>query len=262
MAYHISYIGLLLALSVVCCNAAEQQHLRGRGNQKTERTLHDIFLTAYRIVSPQQSHHKRIQTIPAVNNNSDLKSTYIQQCQSYLLDDPSITNDGIISQVDFANMLLNQCQQLDMCPHKKLKFEQLDINLQLKFINGICYHQDRVDKFNCIKNLNVMWLEGELFGFELDGDEDVDTLVYDMCTDTYTDAVKMGFARTNGKKLMCLFSALLLDIRSTNINCIIDSIHACSTNPFPQYCIAYYEAFTDTFKWSFKTACVSNNLSF
>ena len=86
-----------------------------------------------------------------------------------------------------------------MCPYKKLKFEQLDINLQLKFINGICYHQDRVDKFICIKSLNVMWLEGKLFGFELDGDEDVDTLVYDMCTDTYADAVKMGLARTNGK---------------------------------------------------------------
>ena len=200
MAYRISYIGFLLSLlSVVCCNAVEQQHLRGRGNQKTERTLHDIFLTALdEDVSPQQSHHKRIQTIPTANN-SDLKRTYIQQCQSYLLDNPSITNDGIISQVDFANMLLSQCQQLDMCPYKKLKFEQLDINLQLKFINGICYHQDRVDKFNCIKNLNVMWLEGDLFGFELDGDEDVDTLVYDMCTDTYADAVKMGFARSNGK---------------------------------------------------------------
>jgi len=199
MAYRISYIGLLLALSVVSCNAAEQQHLRGRGNQKKERSLNGIFSTAYRIVSPQQSYNKRMQTIPTVNNN-DLKSTYIQQCQTYLLDDSSFTNDGIISQVDFANMLLNQCQlELDMCPYKKLKFEQLDINLQLKFINGICYHQDRVDKFNCIKNLNVMWLEGELFGFELDGDEDVDTLVYDMCTDTYTDAVKMGFARSNGK---------------------------------------------------------------
>ena len=159
MAYRISYIGLLLALSVlVCCNAIEQQHLRGRGNQKTVRALDGIFSTAYRILSPQQSYHKRIQTIPAANNNDVLKSTYIQQCQSYLLDDSSITNDGIISQVDFANMLLNQCQlELDMCPHKKLKFEQLDINLQLKFINGICYHQDRVDKFNCIKSSSC-WL--------------------------------------------------------------------------------------------------------
>ena len=110
MAYRISY-RLLLALSVlVCCNAIEQQHLRGRGNQKKERSLNGIFSTADRIVSPQQSYLKRMQTIPTVNN--DLKSTYIQQCQSYLLDDSSIANDGIISQVDFANMLLNQCQQL------------------------------------------------------------------------------------------------------------------------------------------------------
>ena len=177
---------------------AMEHHLRGNAPPPTraDNALNDVFALALRREESTTLIHpsRRIQT-------SDVHDAYVQECESYLLD-PSIANDGIISQTDFANMLLYQCHLDDECADTfpSLKFEQLDLNLQLKFINGICYHDAVAERVKCIQNLNDMWVEGDEFGFVVDDtDDDVDMLVHEMCSKTFVDAVEMGLARSLGK---------------------------------------------------------------
>ena len=192
---------MLLALSVGTSYTnvqAMEHHLRGNAPPPTraDNALNDVFALALRREESTTLIHpsRRIQT-------SDVHDAYVQECESYLLD-PSIANDGIISQTDFANMLLYQCHLDDECADTfpSLKFEQLDLNLQLKFINGICYHDAVAERVKCIQNLNDMWVEGDEFGFVVDDtDDDVDMLVHEMCSKTFVDAVEMGLARSLGK---------------------------------------------------------------
>ena len=147
------HIYMLLVLSVSCNAAVEHRHLRGGYQRETDIALDNVFSLALRDenVTPDQT-SRRIQTAPW----NDVQSTYINDCTTYLLD-PDITNDGIISQKEFANMLLHQCRLEEMCKKgpRRYKFEKLNLNLQLKFINGICYHDDRADKFNCIQKVRT-----------------------------------------------------------------------------------------------------------
>ena len=192
---------VLFALQATLPIAAGGNHrLRGVLLKKTGAS-HDIFSSALRDKAwllDRSSSGRRVQQAA---NGGDLRDEWTKGCAS-LLAREDVVEDGIISQNEFATMLLSQCGgRLDgPCPHKgkKLKFEQLDTNLQLDFIRGICPQEEVEDRIDCIYNLNEMWLETDAFGFET-GDENVDVLVHDMCFETYSDAVEMGFAGSSGE---------------------------------------------------------------
>jgi len=212
----------LLAMSsaagnVVLVAAVDGQRLRGGRKMADGYSYNDIFSLALRdsdgdgslgFGSPRsRSRSRRIQVQDGNSNNDDLEAQYVNECISYLLA-KDIASDGIISQNDFAQMLLHQCN-LDndtdhTCPQfkGKLKFENIDLALQLKFIDGICHHESFADRYDCIHGLNQMWLEGNEFGFRVTEDgigeveEEVGDLVKEMCKDTYVEAIVMGFARS------------------------------------------------------------------
>lgn len=192
---------VFFALQAALPIAAGGNHrLRGVLPKKTGAS-HDIFSSALRDKAwllDRSSSGRRVQQAA---NGGDLRDEWTKGCIS-LLAREDVVEDGIISQNEFATMLLSQCRgRLDgPCPHKgkKLKFEQLDTNLQLDFIRGICPQEEVEDRIDCIYNLNEMWLETDAFGFET-GDENVDVLVHDMCFETYSDAVEMGFAGSSGE---------------------------------------------------------------
>lgn len=226
---HIIVVVMLLSATTIDNPVHAACNLRG-GHQTTDHSsANDIFSLALRDESLLLGSQRRIQAIPADGQDG---GEYIQQCESFL-SDPNVADDGIISQIDFADMLLHQCHLDNLCPNKfTLKFEQLDVPLQLKFIKGICHHEELTDRFDCIRDLEDMWLEGDEFGFDADA-EDVDDLVKDMCLETFVDAVEMGFAMTQGE----------LDVLCS-CNCVCDkskltssllNVFLCSTNGHPKH---------------------------
>ena len=207
----------VLALSVSGCNtalAANGKNIRLRDGSTAPSSLDDVFAIALNDGPMPLDRSRRVQLIPSANvndENDDPQTEYIQDCESYLFEQ-TVLHDGIISQQDFVAMLLHQCrQQLDTtCPYRgnnKLKFEQLDLTLQLKFIKGICHHEELADRFDCIQDLNDMWMSGNKFGFQVNSQE-LDSLVRDMCIETYVDAAGMGFVRTSSGKFGCTLNSV------------------------------------------------------
>ena len=150
--------------------------------------FHDSFSTS--LLRPTQQRRARA---------DNLLSDYVHECTSFLLSQ-NVLADGIISQNEFVDFMLLQCRAEDICPNDtKLQFEQLDISVQLKFIMGICSHEDFADRSNCIYDLHDQWLENKLFGFKVNESDNTQSLIRNMCTEVYVDAVKMGFTRTTGE---------------------------------------------------------------
>ena len=125
--------------------------------------------------------------------------------------------DGIISQMEFTRFLIHHCIQQGLCDDRTIiTFEELDVGLQLDFILGVCSHEEQEMKAQCIRDLEIMWREGDQFGFDVN-DNDMDSLsmdVGDMCEQAYDHVVEMGLAKTQGTNSMhysyLLFSLHLL----------------------------------------------------
>lgn len=175
--------------------ATTGKFLRGR------RSLNDVFNLALRahtsstasLLAPQQRRRERA---------DNLLDEYVQRCNTFLTSEDAVA-DGIISQDEFVDFMLMQCRAEGVCPEgTTLKFEQLDINVQLKFIMGVCSQEDYIDRSNCIYDLHDQWLENKLFGFRTNDESDnTQSLIHNMCTEVYVDAVRMGFTSTTGKRL-------------------------------------------------------------
>ena len=131
---------------------------------------------------------------------------YAQQCSTFLTSQEVIA-DGIISQDEFTDFMITQCRAEDICAENtKITFDQLDLDVQLKFIAGICAEEDFTEKSNCIYDLHDMWIDSRIFGLRTNGEiDDVKSLIHAMCAEVYFDAVKMGFARTTGKCALFVF---------------------------------------------------------
>ena len=128
--------------------------LRGR------RSLNGAFNLALRAHDSSAS-----SPLPPQQRRREQDDEYVQQCSAFLTSE-NVVADGIISQDDFVDFMLTQCQAEGVCSEETtLGFEQLDINVQLKFIMGVCSQEDFTDRSNCIYNLHDQWLENEIFGF-------------------------------------------------------------------------------------------------
>ena len=125
---------------------------------------------------------------------------YVESCRSYLLA-PETVEDGLVSQSDFAAFLLEHCRSQQLCQHRfRLVFENLDVSIQLKFINGICrYGAEVSDRFECILELNSMYVEGNRFGF-LTGDPQLEWRVEEMCSASFSEVAAMGLTRSEGER--------------------------------------------------------------
>ena len=190
---------LLLMSAVSFCAAVAVGAAANKGKfLRGRRPLNDVFSAALRVHDPASSSPLPLQRRRARADN--VLDEYVHQCSTFLTSE-NVVADGIISQDEFVEFMLLQCRAEDVCPEKtKLTFEQLDINVQLKFVMGVCSQQDFTERSNCIYNLHDQWLESKLFGFSTyDENENTQSLIHSMCTEVYVDAVKMGFARTAGK---------------------------------------------------------------
>ena len=125
---------------------------------------------------------------------------YVRRCKRYLLS-PQSTEDEILSQINYTDMLVDQCRLNDQCLLPiAVTFDQLDVALQMAFIDGLCPSATLTndDRFECISNLYEMWLDGGVFGFHAD-DPDIGDLVSNMCVSTYPAAVNSGIAKSVGE---------------------------------------------------------------
>lgn len=206
------------------------RHLRGGAIRRQEQQRRHLFHSFNPTVdiywlalhhhdnhpSPLPASHRQIQdSTPPTNNVHDdaRRHSFVQQCTSFLLSS-DIIHDGIISQIDFVDMLLHQCRLENLCNNGlKLNFGQLDVSLRKKFIRGICNpstsgdvdgdgdgdHPPEESRFECIYKLYEMMREESIFGFDANV-AGVDVLVKDMCYETYPGAVDFGFvSRTQGE---------------------------------------------------------------
>lgn len=159
------------------------------------RHLHDIFSIALHEIPSPPSPRRRARA------DNLLLNEYIHECSEFLAS-PDVIADGIISQNEFVDFLFMKCRAEEICPlEMNLKFEQLDLNLQLKFIRGICYHENFAELSKCIHDLHSMWLKENTFGFRIDG-SDTQSLIHNLCTEVYVDVKKMGLTRTAGKRIL------------------------------------------------------------
>ncbi len=188
MRVTIKYLSLLI--SAISLGVDGSQLLRG----SRRRLQDDVFNVAIYHEPSQKS--RRVQS---TTNSLHLHNDYVAACSTYLTS-PEVTEDGIISQHEFVDFLLNQCHFEEICPKKmKLNFEKLDVNVQMKFIRGICYQEDFVDRSRCIYGLHEMWLDENMFGFRTGEDDDTQSLVQNMCSEIYPDIGQLGLTRTAGK---------------------------------------------------------------
>ena len=194
------------------------RHLRGgaiRRQEQQRRHLFHSFNPTVDIYWLALNHHDNHPSpLPASHRQiQDSTHSFVQQCTSFLLSS-DIIHDGIISQIDFVDMLLHQCRLENLCNNGlKLNFGQLDVSLRKKFIRGICNpstsgdvdgdgdgdHPPEESRFECIYKLYEMMREESIFGFDANV-AGVDVLVKDMCYETYPGAVDFGFvSRTQGE---------------------------------------------------------------
>jgi len=117
----------------------------------------------------------------------------------------SVTEDGIISQIDFAKFLGRLCierSEGDCDGSSGIAFEELNVNLQLQFILDVCSHR-KGEKEVCIEHLQTMWREGDEFGFVVASGEQqrLRQQVKDFCLDSYQYALDMGFIGGHGRSI-------------------------------------------------------------
>jgi len=191
-----------LYLAAMAFDVAEGRGLL-RGGGSTRRTMPvimDVLLadpsSSLRRRRPR-SGSRRDQAVDAGREDG-----FVRECEAYLLS-PEAAEDGIVSQSDYAGMLLSHCRLDGPCPppcddRDELTFEMLDVDLQLDFIEGACPLPPR-GRFDCILDLYGMWLDGGVFGMPARGAGAGDA-VRDLCVSTYPDAVDAGFARSTGER--------------------------------------------------------------
>lgn len=188
MRVTIKYLSLLISAISLGVDGSGSQLLRG----SRRRLQDDVFNVA--IYNEPSQTMRRVQS-----TTNSLHNDYVAACSTYLMS-ADVTEDGIISQHEFVDFLLNQCRAEEICPKKmRLNFEKLDVNVQMKFIRGICHQEDFVDRSRCIYGLHEMWLDENMFGFRTGEDEDTQSLVQNMCSDIYPDIGQLGLTRTAGK---------------------------------------------------------------
>jgi hypothetical protein len=186
------YLALSMATIASCAATfgVEGRIRGGTSRRKDDPTVVDVLLSTPsrdEMSSLRRPGRKDRATSPAAGDSVD---RFVEECEAFLLS-PDAAEDGVISQIDFADMLLNNCRIDDICPEDyELMFEQLDVDLQLDFIEGVCPPRG---SFECILDLYKMWLDGGVFGFPADT-ADVDILVRSLCVSIYPDAVESGFA--------------------------------------------------------------------
>jgi len=152
-------------------------------------------------ISPSSSwpstHSPTVSSIPKDHQESGIP--FVDDCTSYLLS-PDTLEDGIISQTEYTQFLARHCIQQDLCDDGTVvEFEQLDINLQLEFVLGVCNHEDQVRKVQCVTNLEVMWRDNQQFGFDVNDNDMLSNDVMDMCANTYNHVLDMGLTVSQGK---------------------------------------------------------------
>jgi len=157
-----------------------------------------------------------VSSIPKDRQDSGIP--FVDDCTSYLLS-PNALEDGVISQTEYTQFLAHHCIQLDLCDDGTvIEFEQLDINLQLEFILGVCNHEYQAEKVQCVTNLEVMWKDNRQFGFDVNNIDMLSFDVMDMCANTYNHVLEMGLTVSQGKKRYIVDSmpALPIDLISTH----------------------------------------------
>lgn len=216
-----------IALSLAVATGRSQNRIRG--SQRHQRQILDPCVPFTDTLSLALHHdplplarHRWIQE--AAPKEDEARSAFVQECVTFLFSSDFV-EDGIISQIEFVDMLLHQCRLDHSCNGEfKLNFGQLSVDLRLKFIRGICRSEEYPDRFDCIYNLYEMMRDENLFGFRTNA-TDVGVLVHDMCYMTYPDAAEMGFVKTRGTPIKpelvllrgndCQTYALLLPICSS-----------------------------------------------
>ena len=107
--------------------------------------------------------------------------------------------------MEFTRFLIHHCIQQGLCDDRTIiTFEELDVGLQLEFILGVCSHEEQEMKAQCIRDLEIMWREGDQFGFDAN-DDDMHSLsmdLEDMCEQAYNHVVEMGLTKTQGTNSM------------------------------------------------------------
>ena len=130
---------------------------------------------------------------------------FVDDCTNYLLS-PNGLDDGIVSDMEFAQFLSYHCIKRGLCNYgTAIAFEELDVGIQLEFVFGVCSHEEQTkkEKVQCIDDLEMMWTHGDQFGFHVNdyylGGLTVD--VRSMCINAYGYALEMGLTATPGKIL-------------------------------------------------------------
>ena len=162
-------------------------------------------------ISPSSSwptHSPTVSSIPRDHQSSGIP--FVDDCTSYLLS-PNALEDGIISQTEYTQFLAHHCIQQELCDEGTVvEFEQLDINLQLEFILGVCNHEDQEGKVQCVTNLEVMWRDNQQFGFDVNDNDMLGNDIMDMCANTYNHVLDMGLTVSQGKNGNISFSWIYL----------------------------------------------------
>lgn len=88
--------------------------------------------------------------------NSLEREEFLQECRAYILSD-QVLADGLISQVDTTNFLVDFCIEAQVCePGYETSFEALDFRLQLSFTRFICpFRNDGVQDVACLDELDA-----------------------------------------------------------------------------------------------------------
>lgn len=98
---------------------------------------------------------------------TDVQVEFLEFCEAELLDKDGKAGDGIISQKDFADTVVDLCETFPSktfaeCPRRR--FSALDVKLELIFAFGVCPDDDpMVNRMTCLQGLKN--LDG--FGMEI-----------------------------------------------------------------------------------------------
>ena len=168
------------------------------GSSQSPISLLDVDRTSNINYSTGENADEKLRSFNLFTDVKTVQEIFVRGCKTSLLSSQT-TNDGIISQIDFTTMLLDQCQLDDfLCPSNyQLTFDQLTVALQMDFIDGVCPMDDR---FECISGLYELWVDTGMFGFRAD-DPDIVDLVSNVCISTFRDAVDSGFAKSAGEDI-------------------------------------------------------------
>jgi hypothetical protein len=199
-----------LYLTAMAFGVVEGRSLfRGGRTRKTTTSVVDVLISAPSSSSLRRRRPRSSGRREDRAGDAGLEDGFVRECEVYLLSSEAAV-DGIVSQSDYAGMLLSHCRLDGPCPpddDRELTFEMLDVDLQLDFIEGAC-PAPPLGRFDCILDLYGMWLDGGLFGMPA-REAGVGDAVRDLCVSAYPDAVDAGFARSAGERFVfCYFQCL------------------------------------------------------